>query len=64
MIATQPQPTTRPFIPMADASRLAGISVSKLQRLAVMGRIEVRLEPGEKPLYSRNDVEALRAAPD
>jgi hypothetical protein len=64
MIATQPQPTTRPFIPMADASRLAGFSASKLQRLVIMGRVEVRLEPGEKPLYSRNDVEALRTARD
>jgi len=49
---------------MADAIRIAGASSSKIQRLAVMGRVEVRLEPGEKPLYSRNDVEALRAAPD
>jgi hypothetical protein len=64
MIATQPQPTTCPFIPMADASWLAGVSVSKLQRLVIMGRVEVRLEPGEKPLYSRNDVEALRTARD
>jgi len=64
MMTTQPQPTTRPFIPMADAIRIAGASSSKIQRLAVMGRVEVRLEPGEKPLYSRNDVEALRAAPD
>lgn len=64
MIATHPQPATRPFIPMADASRLAGISVSKLQRLVIMGRVEVRLEPGQKPLYSRDDLEALRTARD
>jgi len=61
---TEPHSTTRPFVPMADAIRIAGASSSKIQRLAVMGRVAVRLEPGEKPLYSREDVEALCTARD
>jgi hypothetical protein len=61
MIAmASPAPPSRAFVSAAEAGRIAGISQTKLQRLAVLGRVRVELEPGEKPRYSRADVEALR----
>lgn len=42
-----------------EACRLLGCSATVLQRLAMLGQIAVKLEPGVPPRYHRGDVERL-----
>jgi hypothetical protein len=57
--APQPSPS---FVSGAAATRIAGVSATRLQRLALLGLVRVELLPGMTPKYSRVDVERLRTA--
>lgn len=45
-----------------QARKALGIGYGALQRLVVLGRIRVRVEPGVSPRYCREDVERLAGA--
>jgi hypothetical protein len=46
----------------AARKKLGGCSYHRLKSLALRQKIAVLLEPGDAPLYSRSDVEALAAS--
>lgn len=48
------------FCSGTEAIRIAGLSWSRLRRLVVVKKIRVLLEPGLAPMYSREDLEALK----
>lgn len=61
-VATAPDPADRePWLNGVEACRLGGLSVTRLQRLGLLGDIEVQLLPGRTPRYRRSDIERLAA---
>ncbi len=50
-------PVDNEWLNGAESCRIIGCAPSALQRAAMLGHIELKLDPGCTPRYSRRDVE-------
>lgn len=50
------------FVGVGRAMTLTGFGYGKINRLALLGELETRLEPGRKPQFSVRDLERLKGS--